>query len=132
MTWGGFRGAGALRRILSKESLLFALNSGCLNSQAWDQSAAKDTSSFQQSTYTGAVRRLSALFIVVSHLVEVVFVELAHEAGEVAMLEVFGKDRLCESLILDTDSARGIEGVYPPARTSSTTKLPPSSPQRTT
>jgi len=43
---------------------------------------------------------LSILFIVVSDLVEVVFVELTDETGEVGMLEVLGKDVLCESLIL--------------------------------
>lgn len=36
LTWVGFRGAGAFRRMLSNESLLFALNSGCLNSQAYE------------------------------------------------------------------------------------------------
>ena len=50
-----------------------------------------------------------------SNLVEVIFVELSHEAGEVAMFEVFGKDRLCESLILRKKSARAIEGIYPHA-----------------
>ena len=36
ITWAGFRGAGAFLRMLSSESLLFALNSGCLNSHAYD------------------------------------------------------------------------------------------------
>ena len=71
-------------------------------------------------------------FIVVSHLVEVIFVELAHEAGEVAMLEVFGKDRFGEPFILHRESARANDRGCPIARTSSTTKLPPSSPHRTT
>lgn len=75
---------------------------------------------------------MSTLFIVVSHLVEVVLVELAHKAGEVAMLEMFGKDRLGESFILRRESARAIDGCCSFARTSSTTKLPPSSPHRTT
>ena len=35
-TWVDFRGAGAFLRMLSNESLLFALNSGCLNSHACD------------------------------------------------------------------------------------------------
>lgn len=44
------------------------------------------------------------LFIVVSHLVEVILIELAHEAGEIAMLEMFGKDRLGEPFILHRES----------------------------
>lgn len=43
---------------------------------------------------------MSTLFIVVSHFMEVILVELAHEAGKVAMLEMFGQDRLGEPLIL--------------------------------
>jgi hypothetical protein len=34
MLVGAFRGAGAFRLMLSKESFLFAWNSGCLNSHA--------------------------------------------------------------------------------------------------
>ncbi len=75
---------------------------------------------------------MPTLFIVVSHLVEVILVELAHEAGEVAMFEVFGKDGLGEPFILRRESARADDGCGPFARTSSTTKLPPSSPHRTT
>ena len=48
---------------------------------------------------------MSALFIVMSHLVEVILVELAHEAGKIAMLEVFGQDRLGEPFILRRESA---------------------------
>ena len=48
---------------------------------------------------------MPTLFIVVSHLVEVVLVELAHEAGEVAMFEMFGEDRLGESFVLRRESA---------------------------
>lgn len=75
---------------------------------------------------------MATLFIVVPHLVEIILVELAHEAGEVAMFEMFGKDRLGEPLILHRESARAIDGCCLFARTSSTTKLPPSSPHRTT
>ena len=76
---------------------------------------------------------MSTLFIVVSHFVEVILVELAHEAGEVAMLEMFRQDRLGEPLILRRESAKVVDdGSCPFARTSSTTKLPPSSPHRTT
>lgn len=78
---------------------------------------------------------MPTLFIVVSHLVEVILVELAHEAGEVAVFEVFRKDGLGEPFILRRESARADDGggpCVPLARTSSTTKLPPSSPHRTT
>ena len=40
--------------------------------------------------YVLTIRRLAVLLVVLADLVEVVFVELAHETGEVAMLEVFG------------------------------------------
>lgn len=53
---------------------------------------------------------MPVLFVVVSHLVEVILVELAHEAGEVAVFEVFGKDRLGESFVLRRESARAIDG----------------------
>lgn len=53
---------------------------------------------------------MPTLFIIVSHLVEVILVELAHEAGEVAMFEMFGKDRLGEPFILRRESARAIGG----------------------
>lgn len=42
------------------------------------------------ATHPQSVRGLPALFIVVADFVKVVFVELAHEAGEIAVLEVFG------------------------------------------
>ena len=48
---------------------------------------------------------MSALFIVMSHLVEVILVELAHEAGKIAMLEMFGQDGLGEPFILRRASA---------------------------
>ena len=35
-----------------------------------------------------------------SHFVEVVFVQLTHEAGKVGMFEVFGKDVLGEAFVL--------------------------------
>ncbi len=77
--------------MLSNESLLFALNSGCLNSQAYkcQESAIADVGG---SAYTGSVRRMPAFFVVVSNLVEIVLVELSNEACKIAMLEVFGED----------------------------------------
>jgi hypothetical protein len=49
---------------------------------------------------TSSVRRHAALFIVVPDFVEIVFVELTHETGKVAVLEVLGQDMLCEFLVL--------------------------------
>lgn len=85
--------------MLSNESLLFALNSGCLNSQACECQGSR-LQTLWRSAYTGSVRRMPRLFVIVSHLVEIVLVKLSNEAGEIAMLEVFGKDRLGESFIL--------------------------------
>ena len=53
---------------------------------------------------------MSTLFIIVSHLVEIVLVELAHEAGEIAVFEMFGQDGLGESFILRGGSARVVDG----------------------
>ena len=44
------------------------------------------------STYTGSIRTCRAIFIVVSHFVEIVFVELPYKARKVAVLEVLGED----------------------------------------
>ena len=92
--------------MLSSESLLLARNSGCLNSHACDNMRSdranadlKVTESWRYSQtgrgavrdlrpYILAIRRLAAFFVVLSNLVEVVLVELAHETGKVAMLEV--------------------------------------------
>ena len=63
-------------------------------------------------------------------LVEVILVELADEAGEVAMLEMFGQDGLGESLVLRRVKRRNHHLSVGP--TSRTTKLSPSSPHRTT
>jgi hypothetical protein len=40
----------------------------------------------------GAVLRLSSILIILPNLVEVVFVQLPDEAGEVGVFEVFGQD----------------------------------------
>ena len=89
--------------MLSSESLLLALNSGCLNSHAYSESASK-TKSKCSIAYTSAIRRLATLLIVVPHFVKIIFVQLADKAGEVAVLEVFRQDRLCELFILGNDS----------------------------
>lgn len=47
-----------------------------------------------------AILRLTILLIIVSHFVKVVLVQLANETGEVAVLEVLGKDVFGELLIL--------------------------------
>lgn len=56
-------------------------------------------------SYPRPIGRSPSFFIVVSHFVEVVLVQLAHEAGEVAVLEVFGEYVLCELFILRYPSA---------------------------
>lgn len=79
-----------------------------------------------------AVRRLAVLFVILANFVEIVFVQLAHEAGKVAMLEVLGQDGLGEFLALDAQVSLTGATVRQDRRiTSKTTKLSPSSPQRT-
>ena len=88
--------------------------------------------------YPDAVRRSTAFLVVVSHFVEVVLVQLADETGEVAVLEVFRQDVFGEFLVLRARSAITpsvcSRSRLPRSRvlTSSTTKLSPSLPQRTT
>lgn len=85
------------------------------------------------NTYILTIWRLTILFIILANLVEIVFVELAHKTGKVAMLEVFRQDGFGEFLALATVSSSvrlppaGSTGAF----TSNTTKLSPSSPQRT-
>lgn len=96
---GAFRGAGAFLLILSSESLLFALNSGCLNSHAYLMLMF----SFllpRTGTDIWSIRWYSAFFIVLAHFVKVVLVQLPNKTGEVAVLEVFGKYRFGEFLVL--------------------------------
>lgn len=58
-----------------------------------------------RETYSCTVRRLPILLITMPYFMEVVLVQLPHEACEVAVLEVFGEDRLCEFLVLDLISS---------------------------
>jgi hypothetical protein len=51
-------------------------------------------------TNAGTVLRLTILLVVVSHFVKVVFVQLAHETGEVAVLEMLGQNMFCEFFVL--------------------------------
>ena len=51
-------------------------------------------------TYPSTIGGLPAILIVVSHFVEVVFIQLADEAGKIAVFEVFGQDGFGESLVL--------------------------------
>lgn len=67
-------------------------------------------------THPQPVRGLPALFVVVADFVEVVLVELAHEAGEVAVLEMFGQDGFGESLVLPGTSAGDWGSVAAPSR----------------
>lgn len=71
------------------------------------------------------------------HFVEVVLIQLPHEAGKVAVLEVFREDVLGELLVLRVVVVSGLSFVESvmttqrAQRTSSTTKLSPSFPHRT-
>ena len=60
----------------------------------------QQTASPQEFTYTYTVGRVAGFFVVVPHFVEIVFVELANEAGEIAVLEVFRKYGFCEFFVL--------------------------------
>lgn len=51
--------------------------------------------------YVLTIRRLAVLLVILADLVKVVLVQLAHETGKVAMLEVFRQDGLSEFLALD-------------------------------
>jgi hypothetical protein len=61
-------------------------------------------------TYSGTVWRLPVL-VILSDFVEVVLVELSHKAGKVAVLEVFGQDRLRKLLVLSSLSAPALRGL---------------------
>ena len=51
-------------------------------------------------TYSWDIWRCSIFFIVMSHFVKVIFIQLSHETGKVAMLEMFGEYRLGEAFVL--------------------------------
>lgn len=106
MLAAGLRGAGALRRILSSESLLLARNSGCLNSHAWVSRSVEFFVS-RWRTYVLSVWRLATILVILSDFVKIVLVELAHKTGKVAMLEMFGQDGLGEFFTLNT--AKSVE-----------------------
>jgi hypothetical protein len=78
-----------------------------------------------------AIWRRNIIFVVLSDLVEVIFVQLSHEASEVAMLEVLGQDMLGKLLVLHPMLLTCCEISLREFRTSRTTKLSPPSPQRT-
>lgn len=51
--------------------------------------------------YVLSIRRLAVFLIILANFVEIVFVELAHETGKVAVFEVFGEYGLGELLALN-------------------------------
>lgn len=51
---------------------------------------AGDMRRAMKGTYSSTVWRLSILFIIVPHFVEVVLVQLSYETREITVLEVFG------------------------------------------
>lgn len=82
-------------------------------------------------TYARAVWRSAVLLIIMPHFVEVVFVQLSHETGKVAVLEVLWEDVFGEFLVLSCGQQCGFPLDWR-ILTSSTTKLSPSLPHRTT
>jgi hypothetical protein len=50
--------------------------------------------------YVLSIRRLSIFFVVLSDLMEVVFIQLPHKTGKIAVFEVFWKDGLGKFLAL--------------------------------
>ena len=45
-----------------------------------------------QTTYASSIGGMTVLFVIMPDLVEIVFIELSNEAGEITMLEMLGKD----------------------------------------
>jgi hypothetical protein len=86
--------------MLSRESFLFAWNSGCLNSHACSRVSLTVYRRGGTRTHVGAIWGGTVILIVLSDLVKVIFVELSDETGKVAVLEVFREDELCEFLVL--------------------------------
>ena len=80
--------------------MLFALNSGCLNSQACTLLGLSGGQRGKSQAYPWTIGRLPTLLIVVPDLVEVILVQLADETSEVAVFEMLGQDGFGESLIL--------------------------------
>jgi hypothetical protein len=64
--------------------------------------------------------------------VEVVFIQLANEAGEIAVFEVLWQDVFGEFLVLLRRVRQYFQSTPWKSRTSKTTKLSPSLPHRTT
>lgn len=58
------------------------------------------------ATYPCSIRGCASVFVVVSHFVKVVLVQLTDEAGKVAMLEMLRKDVFGKFLILCDPSAK--------------------------
>ena len=86
--------------MLSKESLLLALNFGCLNSHAYVDQLSQHKCMDHHRTNTCSIGRMTAFFIVMSDLVEVIFVELANETSKIAVFEVLWEDGFGETLVL--------------------------------
>ena len=86
--------------MLSKESLLLALNFGCLNSQAYICQLSQNLLTGPHRTDACSIRRMAAFFIVMSDLMEVIFVKLTNETSEIAVFEVLWEDGLGEAFVL--------------------------------
>lgn len=91
--------------MLSSASLLFALKSGCLNSQACGGRQYMWRCRKKSATHPCSVRRLSVLFVVVPHFVKVIFVQLSNKTGKIAVLEMLWQYVFREFFILQNDEA---------------------------
>lgn len=84
--------------MLSRESLLLAWNSGCLNSHACEfvitslrirHGGKKRDDRFGRRTYTRSVGIDTIILVILANLVEIVFIQLPNERCEIAVFEVF-------------------------------------------
>lgn len=53
------------------------------------------------ATHSRSVLRRPIILVIVSDLVKIILVELPHEAGEIAMFEMFGENGFGELLVLE-------------------------------
>lgn len=86
--------------MLSRESFLFAWNSGCLNSHACSQVSLVVDRRGGTSTDVGTIWGGTVILVVLSDLVEIIFVQLSDKTRKVAVLEMFREDQLREFFVL--------------------------------
>ena len=64
------------------------------------------------NTYIWTIRRWSIVFVVLSDLVEVIFIQLSNEAGKVAVLKMFRENQFCELFILSSTLISGVVVIH--------------------